>query len=64
MKHQSPTAAEVRELRKRLLLNQTQFGQWLKCSMRSVQQWEAGERVMHPGLWELANLKEKFDVRT
>ena len=57
-KYFSPAAHDVREMRARLKLSQSAFGQLLRCSLRSVQQWEAGERVMHPGLWELARIKE------
>lgn len=30
---------------------------WLVAGIRSWQQWERGERGMHPAFWELANIK-------
>ena len=63
--HPTPTPEEVREMRARLSMTQTQFGEYLRCSLRAVQQWESGERTMHPGLWELATTKEALrHVRT
>ena len=53
----SPTPADVTALRHRHGLNQTEFGKLVYSSLRSVQHWESGAREMHPGLWELANIK-------
>lgn len=53
----APPAAHVKQLRALLGLNQTEFGAMLHSSMRSVQQWESGERKMHPSTWELALIK-------
>lgn len=30
---------------------------WLMTGLRSWQQWERGERAMHPAFWELVNIK-------
>lgn len=56
--YEIPTAAEIVAMRARLGLTQTQFADYVRVSMRSVQQWEAGVHDMPPGLWELAKLKE------
>ena len=51
------TAACIKQLRAHLALNQTDFGDLLHSSKRAVQQWESGERKMHPSTWELAIIK-------
>lgn len=64
-KHVGPAAQDVREMRARMKLSQTAYGEMLRCTLRAVQQWEANERTMHPGIWELAKIKEaQHAVRT
>lgn len=38
-------------------LTQTQAAELIYSALRTWQQWEAGDRRMHPGLWELFNIK-------
>lgn len=38
-------------------LTQTEAAALIYCSLRGWQQWEAGERPMHPAFWELWNWK-------
>ena len=68
MKTESPTPEDVAVLRTTSGLTQTQFGLLVHSSLRAVQQWEGGQRTMHPGLWELAVIKikekERKDART
>lgn len=53
----SPTPQEVRVAREQAGLTQTQAGDLVHSSLRAWQQWEAGDRAMHPGLWELFQIK-------
>ena len=53
----APKPEEIVALRYRHGLNQSDFGKLLYAGIRSVQNWESGERDMHPGLWELAQIK-------
>ncbi|MBV1706297.1 MAG: hypothetical protein KGQ37_03730 [Hyphomicrobiales bacterium] len=38
-------------------MTQTQAAGLVHVSLRTWQQWEAGDRRMHAGLWELFGLK-------
>jgi DNA (cytosine-5)-methyltransferase 1 len=58
----SPTAAAVKAARKRAKLTQEEAGALVYCSRRTWQDWEAGIASMHPGLWELFNLKVKTSL--
>lgn len=40
-------------------LTQTEAAGLLHTSLRAYQQWEAGDRAMHPAFWELFRLKRK-----
>lgn len=53
----NPRPAEIRAAREAASLTQTQAGAVVYVSMRGWQQWEAGERPMHPAFWELFRLK-------
>jgi putative transcriptional regulator len=52
-----PTPAEVRAAREAAGLTQTAAATLIHSTMRAWQEWEAGNRRMHPGLWELFRLK-------
>lgn len=52
-----PTPEQIRKARRTLGLTQTQAATHTHSSLRTWQQWEAGARRMHPGLWELFTLK-------
>ena len=54
---QSPTPDEISAARDRADLTQTQAAHLVHGTMRAWQEWEAGNRKMHPGLWELFNIK-------
>ncbi|WP_086642903.1 DNA-binding transcriptional regulator [Acetobacter sp. DsW_063] len=53
----TPTPDEIRARRLAIGLTQTEAAELIYSRMRSWQNWEAGERTMHPGLWELFCLK-------
>ncbi len=55
----NPTPTEVRAAREAAGLTQPQAAEVVRGSMRAWQEWEAGNRRMHPGLWELFTLKLK-----
>jgi len=56
-KKKSPTPAKIREARLNSGLTQTEAAQTVQASLRGWQQWEAGDRTMPPGLFELFMLK-------
>lgn len=53
----SPSSEELRAARKAAGLTQTQAGALLHTTCRTWQQWEAGDRKMHPAFWELFRIK-------
>ena len=53
----SPLGAEIKRFRKIHNLTQKDFAALIHSTLRTVQDWEADIAPMHPGLWELANLK-------
>jgi DNA-binding transcriptional regulator YiaG len=52
-----PTPEEIKEARRKVGLTQTQAGALLHTTVRTWQQWEAGDRKMHPAFWELFCMK-------
>jgi putative transcriptional regulator len=56
-KQQSPTSAAIRKARDTAGLTQTEAAKAVRASLRGWQQWEAGDRAMPPGLFELFMLK-------
>lgn len=52
-----PSPAAIRAAREAAGLSQTSAAELVHGSLRAWQQWEAGDRRMHPGLWELFRLK-------
>lgn len=52
-----PTPDELRAARLEIGLSQTSAAALVHSALRSWQQWEAGDRRMHPGLWELFSIK-------
>jgi len=48
-----PTPAEIRAARLAAGLTQSQAADLVCSKLRTWQQWEAGDRGMHPGLWKL-----------
>jgi DNA-binding transcriptional regulator YiaG len=54
---ESPSPAAIEAERRRAGLTQSAAAALVQGSLRGWQQWEAGDRKMHPGLWELFLLK-------
>jgi putative transcriptional regulator len=52
---QSPAPAQIRAARGEL--SQTAAAALVHAKLRTWQQWEAGDRRMHPAFWELFQLK-------
>lgn len=53
----NPSPEEVRAAREAAGLTQTEAAALIHCTLRGWQEWEAGNRRMHPGLWELFRIK-------
>jgi DNA-binding transcriptional regulator YiaG len=53
----NPTPEEIRFSREASGLTQTEAGKLLHTTCRTWQQWEAGDRRMHPAFWELFQIK-------
>ncbi len=56
-KKQSPTPEALRGARAWAELTQTEAAELVQASLRAWQQWEAGDRTMPPGLYELFMIK-------
>lgn len=52
----NPSPDEIRALRASAGLTQGQLADLLMTSTRAVQQWEAGDRKMHPAFWRCLRL--------
>jgi putative transcriptional regulator len=57
--HASPKPEQIRAAREAAGLTQTEAAELIHGSLRAWQQYEAGDRIMHAGLWELFRLKCK-----
>ena len=53
----APTPQQIKAAREAAGLTQTAAAKTASSALRTWQQWEAGDRQMHPGLWELFLLK-------
>lgn len=53
----NPKPAEIRAAREAAGLTQTEAGAVIYCTLRAWQDWESGERRMHPAMWELWKIK-------
>ena len=49
----NPLPSEVKAAREQAGLTQTEAGELVHAKCRAWQQWEAGDRRMHPAFWEL-----------
>ncbi|MCD6706592.1 MAG: hypothetical protein LT080_09100 [Thiobacillus sp.] len=58
-----PEPDDIRAARTAAGLTQTEAGAVVHASLRTWQQWEAGDRKMHPGLFELFTLKTARENR-
>ena len=56
----NPTPEEVRAAREAAGLSQTQAARLIYCTLRGWQEWEAGNRRMHPAFFELFRAKSKI----
>lgn len=56
-KLQNPTATTIRDARLAAGLTQSEAAHVARVSLRTWQHWEAGDRAMPPGLFELFMLK-------
>lgn len=54
-----PEPAVIRATREAAGLSQTAAGALVHTTCRTWQQWEAGDRRMHPAFWELFLLKSR-----
>lgn len=57
----NPTPAEIIELRHTYDLTQTEAANLVYAGLRTWQDWESGERRMHPAIWELFGIKVAAD---
>lgn len=53
----NPTPQEIRAAREAAHLTQTAAAELIYSKLRTWQDWEAGKRKMHPGLFELFKIK-------
>lgn len=53
----NPRPVEIRAAREAAGLTQTAAAALIYCQLRAWQQWEAGDRQMHPAFWELWRAK-------
>jgi DNA-binding transcriptional regulator YiaG len=60
----SPTPEMIIAARAAIVgLTQTKAAELVHAKLRTWQQWEAGDRTMHPGFWELFRIKSALNVR-
>lgn len=50
---ENPNPADIRAAREAAGLTQTAASSLIYCGLRAWQQWESGERRMHPAFWRL-----------
>lgn len=60
----NPAPESVKAARESAGLTQTAAAELVHSTCRSWQQWEAGDRRMHPAVWELFRIKSALIVRT
>lgn len=53
----SPTPEQLKSTRKALGYTQKEAAELVHVSLRAWQLWEAGDRKMPPGIWELCAIK-------
>lgn len=56
----NPEPAAIRAAREGAKLTQTAAAELIYSTLRTWQDWEAGERRMHPGLWRLFQILLKY----
>jgi DNA-binding transcriptional regulator YiaG len=55
----NPKPDEIKAARLKKGLSQSCAAELVHSKLRTWQQWEAGDRSMHPGLWELFQIKTR-----
>lgn len=58
-RHRNPAPDAITRFRERMGLTQTQAADLVHTTCRVWQQWEAGDRRMHPAFWDLFQRKAK-----
>lgn len=53
----NPTQVQIAKARDAAGLTQTEAAALIYCTLRAWQDWEGGQRRMHPAFWELWLLK-------
>jgi DNA-binding transcriptional regulator YiaG len=53
----SPSPDAIKAARKAAGLSQSSAAALIYCTLRGWQEWEAGNRKMHPAFWELWQIK-------
>ena len=59
-----PSPEEILAARKAAGLTQTMAADLAHTTCRTWQQWEAGDRRMHPAFWELFKIKTAIIARS
>lgn len=59
----NPSVEDIRIAREEIGLSQTAAAALVHTTCRTWQQWEAGDRRMHPAFWELFRIKSALNVR-
>lgn len=59
----NPSPEALKELRARAGWTQEKCAAEVHSTRRTLQDWEAGIAAMHPGLWELLNIKAQRAAR-
>lgn len=55
----NPKPDEIRAARDKAGLTQTAAAALIYCALRGWQDWEGGQRPMHPAFWDLFQRKTK-----
>lgn len=53
----NPTQQQIVDARLAANLTQTEAAALIYCTLRAWQDWEGGQRRMHPAFWELWRMK-------
>lgn len=56
-KNKNPLPSAIKEIRSEIGISQTAAAALVHTTCRTWQQWEAGDRRMHPAFWELFKIK-------
>lgn len=56
----NPSPEQIRALRVAAGLSQSAAAVLIHSTLRTLQDWEAGIARMHPGLWELLQIKARL----